>query len=84
MKSFQYLLKPRPEIQNGSCVRCGDCVRNCPPKVIRMEQDKEPVINYKDCIRCFCCQELCSHNAIKIHRNLLSKALVNKKITGLK
>jgi uncharacterized protein (DUF362 family)/Pyruvate/2-oxoacid:ferredoxin oxidoreductase delta subunit len=84
MKSFQYLLKPRPEIQNGSCVRCGDCVRNCPPKVIRMEQGKESVINYKDCIRCFCCQELCSHNAIKIHRNLLSKALVNKKITGLK
>lgn len=77
-------LRPRPEIQTDLCAKCGDCAKNCPPKVIRMGKDRTPVIDYKGCIRCFCCQELCSHNAIKIYRNILSKILLSKKTAGLK
>lgn len=83
-KYFRPLLKPRPVIQSDLCAKCGDCVKNCPPKVIHMEKGKAPVIDYKGCIRCFCCQELCSHNAVKIHRNVLSKLLVSKITAGLK
>lgn len=84
MKCFRPLLKPRPVIQRDLCVKCGDCARNCPPKVIYTEKGKKPVVDYKGCIRCFCCQELCSHNAIKIQRNFLSKLLVSNIIAGRK
>lgn len=84
MKSFRRLLRPRPVIQKNLCKKCGECEKNCPPKVIKTNKDNEPIIDYKDCIRCFCCQELCNHNAIKIHRNILSRMLIHKKATGHK
>lgn len=83
-RSIKHLLRPRPVIEKSLCVQCGDCARSCPPKVIHMEKGRGPIIQYKDCIRCFCCQELCSHKAIKIHRSIISRVLVNKKIAGVK
>lgn len=75
-------LRPRPVINRAKCVRCGNCVKNCPPKVITMEKDKEPVIDYQNCIRCFCCHEFCGHHAIDIHRSWVSKVMLNRKISG--
>lgn len=84
MKKLKPWLRPRPVIQNDICVQCGNCARNCPPKVITMEKGKKPYIDYSGCIRCFCCHELCAHNAITIHRNLISKMMMNTRIAGLK
>lgn len=84
LKVLRKWLRPRPVINNDLCVGCGNCERNCPPKVITIENGKEPVIDYKNCIRCFCCHELCPHNAIVVYRSRLSRAMVNRSIAGSK
>ena len=75
-------LRPRPIIQRNLCVQCGNCARNCPPKVISIEKGKVPLIDYNNCIRCFCCHELCGYKAIIIHRSMLSKIIMNRKMAG--
>lgn len=61
---------PRPVVNYKGCIGCGDCARNCPPKVISME-DKKPLIDLKKCIRCYCCQELCPKETIVIKQSWL-------------
>lgn len=68
------LLQPKPVFIHDKCVGCRDCAENCPPKVIKMV-DNKPRVNLDGCIRCFCCQELCPVKAIDIHRPLLMKLL---------
>lgn len=84
MKHIKRWIRPRPVIQDSRCVKCGNCAQNCPPGVITIRQGGKSSIEYKDCIRCFCCHELCAHNAVTIHRNLLSRLLMNKNIAGQK
>ncbi|MTI68833.1 MAG: DUF362 domain-containing protein [Firmicutes bacterium] len=68
------MLQPKPVFDNEMCVGCGDCAKNCPPKVIEMV-DKKPIVDLDKCIRCFCCQELCPKEAVNIYRPLLMKIL---------
>ncbi len=84
MKHIKNWIRPRPEVQNSLCVVCGNCVKNCPPKVITIGKSGKPAIDYRNCIRCFCCHELCPHNAITVRRSLLSKLMMNKNIAGQK
>jgi uncharacterized protein (DUF362 family)/Pyruvate/2-oxoacid:ferredoxin oxidoreductase delta subunit len=84
LKLVKQWMRPKPQIQSGLCIHCGSCAQNCPPDVITFEKGKTPVIDYENCIRCFCCLELCAHNAITVHRSLLSRMMMNKKIAGLK
>ncbi|SEF50499.1 Uncharacterized conserved protein, DUF362 family [Caloramator fervidus] len=63
-----YYLSPRPIFDYNICVGCKRCYEVCPPKAIKIENNK-PHVNYKSCIRCFCCHELCPKKAVKIHRN---------------
>lgn len=84
MKHVKKWIRPRPVIQESLCVKCGNCSKNCPPKVITLEKGKKPEIDYKNCIRCFCCHELCAYNAITIHRSMLSKTLMNRNLAGMK
>jgi uncharacterized protein (DUF362 family)/Pyruvate/2-oxoacid:ferredoxin oxidoreductase delta subunit len=60
----------RPDIDPGRCRLCGDCVRHCPPQVMRIT-GKRLEIDFDRCIRCFCCQELCPDNAILTRQGLL-------------
>jgi len=76
-------LRPRPVVLKDACVQCGNCVRNCPPKVISMGKGEIPVIDYNNCIRCFCCHELCSHKAVIIKRSALSRMMLSRRIAGL-
>jgi len=62
-------LTARPEIMH-ECVRCGDCVRHCPPKAMTLARNGVQ-IDYRKCIRCFCCQELCPHGAIHTRQGAL-------------
>lgn len=59
----------RPEIVSG-CVRCGDCVRHCPPHAMALGREGVQIDDRK-CIRCFCCQELCPHGAIATRQGAL-------------
>jgi uncharacterized protein (DUF362 family)/Pyruvate/2-oxoacid:ferredoxin oxidoreductase delta subunit len=68
-RTLRNTLTARPEV-TVACVRCGDCVRHCPPQA--MTRDGQGVrIDYHACIRCFCCQELCPHGAILTRQGAL-------------
>ena len=53
-----------PQITEN-CTGCGDCVRICPMKCIKI-QEKKAVISEKECIRCYCCHEFCPAKAISL------------------
>ncbi|MFW6279688.1 MAG: DUF362 domain-containing protein [Planctomycetota bacterium] len=62
------------EIDQDACVRCGECVRNCPSHTI--EQDPETgrcAVDPSGCIRCYCCDEVCPADAIEMRRNVLGR-----------
>ena len=65
-------VRPYPQVIKDDCIACGVCSRNCPPKVIAIENHKA-VIDTEHCIRCFCCHELCPEKAIGIKRHPLHK-----------
>ncbi|WP_278319462.1 DUF362 domain-containing protein [Geosporobacter subterraneus] len=66
-RSLNQLLQPKPVFLHELCIGCRDCEESCPPKIIRMEENR-PVADLDHCIRCFCCQELCPKKAVRIHR----------------
>lgn len=68
-------LSSRPVIDKSVCVGCGECMRCCPPKAIKMKNGK-PEIDRSKCIKCFCCQELCPKKAVGIKRPLLNKLMI--------
>lgn len=53
----------RPRADMEKCTGCGDCVRGCPVKAIRMEGGY-PVMDYHVCINCLCCNESCPEGAV--------------------
>ena len=65
-------------IDESKCVGCGECVRSCPKKTIRLERlgnKKRAVITHDACILCWCCQELCPYKAVKIKKNPLIRLI---------
>lgn len=69
-------LRPFPIFEHQSCVGCGDCVNNCPSKVITLNENQRPIVNLEGCIRCFCCQELCPHHAVKLFKPWLARRFI--------
>ncbi len=67
-------LAGKPVINYKDCVKCGECSRVCPPKVISMESNG-PVIDLDHCIRCFCCHELCPKKAVNLKRPFVFRFL---------
>ncbi len=65
-------LEPKPKIIKSRCKVCGDCVRNCPKKLIFVKKGKVR-INHDGCIHCFCCHELCREHAIDIKKPFIIK-----------
>jgi len=53
-----------PKIMEN-CTGCGDCVRICPAKCMKIQRRKVS-IDAKECIRCYCCHEFCPQKAILI------------------
>ena len=67
-------LAGKPVINYKECVKCGECSKVCPPKVISME-NKGPVIDLDHCIRCFWCHELCPKKAVDLKRPFVFRFL---------
>jgi ferredoxin len=66
-RKFREAFTPRPVIDPGPCLRCGDCARICASQAISLA-DKQMVIDYRRCIRCYCCHEICPVKAIDVKR----------------
>ena len=69
-------VRPRPIFVNETCVGCKDCVNNCPPKALTMNENEGPIVDLEACIRCFCCQELCPHQSVKVFKPWLGRKLL--------
>ncbi len=65
-------LTARPVIDKKVCKGCGECVRNCPQKLIEIKNGKAK-INRNGCIHCFCCHELCRYHAVSIKKPFISR-----------
>lgn len=76
------IARPRPEIVQSRCIRCGRCKAACPVKTIHKKADGAIVIDTSNCVRCFCCHELCPEDAIRIRRGILSRVLVGPGLAG--
>jgi len=68
IKAFRDSFAPKPEINHGTCTRCGDCIRICASDAMHLREgeDRRVIIDYRLCIRCFCCHEVCSAKAIDV------------------
>ncbi len=74
-RSFITAISKKPFFNHKICVRCGDCIKICPAKVLTLKgrdhASKNPgkiQIDRKGCIRCFCCHEVCPAKAIILKR----------------
>ena len=76
------ITRPRPEIVQSRCIRCGRCKAACPVHTIHKKADGAIVIDSSNCVRCFCCHELCPEDAIRIRRGILSRVLVGPGLAG--
>ncbi|NLD26388.1 MAG: DUF362 domain-containing protein [Acholeplasmataceae bacterium] len=72
------LLLEHPRIDTKLCIRCGECVKICPPKTMKISPHKYPELKPINCIRCWCCAEVCPQNAIKKTRRPLIGQIVFK------
>lgn len=70
--------KSKPFFIHEKCIGCGYCVRNCPAKIIHLE-NKKAVVDLNKCISCFCCHEVCPEHAVEIRVPLIAKLLFREK-----
>jgi uncharacterized protein (DUF362 family)/Pyruvate/2-oxoacid:ferredoxin oxidoreductase delta subunit len=64
-KILTMLLKCRPNIKQGKCVKCGKCFKVCSQRAIEVTAGKYSV-NSGKCILCMCCIEACPVKAIEL------------------
>ena len=70
--------KSKPYFIKEKCIGCGHCVRNCPAKIIHLE-DGKAVADLGKCISCFCCHEVCPKDAVEIKVPFIARILFREK-----
>lgn len=51
-------------IDRGSCAGCGDCVRYCTSKAIRLDEEGIAAVDYNVCVLCGFCAPVCPSHAL--------------------
>jgi uncharacterized protein (DUF362 family)/Pyruvate/2-oxoacid:ferredoxin oxidoreductase delta subunit len=72
--AFETVGARRAEVLDDLCVRCGECIANCPAKALRDRNGTvraEPAL----CIGCYCCTEVCERRAILMRRPLTGRVV---------
>jgi uncharacterized protein (DUF362 family)/Pyruvate/2-oxoacid:ferredoxin oxidoreductase delta subunit len=77
-KFLRNLVLEHPRIDQNLCIKCGECVKICPPKAFSMKPKSFPILKANTCIRCWCCAEVCPQDAIKRTKRPLIGRIVFK------
>ncbi|CAG1003047.1 NADH-quinone oxidoreductase subunit I [Methanosarcinales archaeon] len=59
----------KPELISDKCTFCGECIKACPPGVIRLTEnsvEKILSLSYCGCIFCGRCEQVCKYGAVKL------------------
>lgn len=56
----------RPEVHDGNCVGCGECIDVCPVNVYELQDGKSVPVNEEECVGCESCVEVCENSAITV------------------
>ncbi len=77
VKMFDRFLEVRPAIDPKKCTMCGECVKVCAAKAMKLDKKKKKraILDKDKCISCFCCQEVCPEGAITVSAGWLAKLL---------
>ena len=76
-KFLRNMILEHPKINKDKCIKCGECVKICPPKTLKIERGQPPTLKSNQCIRCWCCAEVCPKNAIdKTNRPLIGRIIL--------
>lgn len=69
------------EIDNSTCIRCGQCVAVCPVRILTQTEDKGDigVFNLQTCLKCTQCVSICPTDSV-IHSSFPEVKQVNKGI----
>ena len=70
----------RSVVDSAACVRCGQCIANCPSAALSMTDDHEVVCDADLCIACYCCEEVCDYSAIRVVRSAMARAVKAAKL----
>ena len=52
------------EVNNETCIGCGECVDICPADVYVLQDGKSAPVRMEDCINCCSCVEVCPTGSI--------------------
>ena len=64
---FPQRMRGHIEIQTENCIRCGLCMRSCPPGAIRVDKAAGTwTINRFDCIQCGSCAGACPKKCLSL------------------
>ncbi len=53
-----------PQIDEGLCTACGQCVKACPTGALALVADRATLVDPESCSYCADCEDLCPQGAI--------------------
>jgi DNA-directed RNA polymerase subunit D len=64
--TISYKYYPVVDIDKEKCVICQECIPNCPPKILELQDDELVCIAEDRCILCNMCVDTCQYDAIHV------------------
>jgi uncharacterized protein (DUF362 family)/Pyruvate/2-oxoacid:ferredoxin oxidoreductase delta subunit len=74
MRGLLNLMWTKPAIKEGNCIKCGECIKNCPVNAIT-DNVVIPDIDNSECINCLCCMEMCPEKAVYLEQSFLERII---------
>ncbi len=64
-------------LHRDRCVKCGNCIENCPRNALKKDENNYPVVTRKSCENCYRCIHHCPAKALSLSKRTVPKRLLN-------